>query len=272
VSLTVTSSAGSDTESKFRYIQVDADGERSFMLPGNVPFTMVWVEAGAFTMGAYAGEQGSSSSDFPSHEVTFSHGFWIGKYPVTKAQWQAVMNTRMWGDFISGTNDADSPAVNVAWADTQAFVAALNGLTGRTFRLPTEAEWEYACRAGTKTRFYWGDDLGLSLIGDYAWWAGNAASAGEEYAHVVGLKLPNAWGIYDMSGNTWEWCQDWFGPYSSEPVTDPTGPATGTTRVMRGGGWYNPSAEVHRSACHMGQNPEGVYGDYGFRICTSETP
>ncbi|MBN1441396.1 MAG: formylglycine-generating enzyme family protein, partial [Planctomycetes bacterium] len=131
--------------------------------------------------------------------------------------------------------------------------------------LPTEAEWEYACRAGTATRFYWGDDPTYSEIGSYAWYRGNAYDAGEEYAHVVGQKLPSAWGLYDMSGNVWEWCQDSYGAYPVGPVVDPAGSPTGAYRVIRGGS-LNNGPRYCRSAYRGGIYPWRRGNDLGFRL------
>ncbi len=175
--------------------------EETIMLPGDVPLVMVWIPAGTFMMGRYSGEQDSDSTEDPQHHVTLSQGFWMGKYELTKAQWTAVMGTEPWSGHDNVLDDPASPAVYVSWDDAQAFITALNSYTGRTFRLPTEAEWEYACRAGTTTRFYWGDDPSYPMGDDYCWWTYNAWDVGEEYAHGVGQKLPNAFDLYDMSGN-----------------------------------------------------------------------
>jgi formylglycine-generating enzyme required for sulfatase activity len=172
--------------------------------------------------------------------------------------------------------DKDSPAVYVSWNNAQSFLTALNNYTGRTFRLPSEAHWEYACRAGSHvppTRFYWGDDPNYTAIGDYAWYYYNAYNVvGQQYAHVVGTKLPNAFGLYDMSGNVWEWCEDdWHGSYTGAPpgsyewVDSPRG----SYRVLRGGAW-NIGDSACRSAARGDHNPDGTGDDRGFRV--SRTP
>ena len=175
------------------------------MLPGDVQLEMLWIEPGTFMMGRYSDEQDSFSfsNEDPQHEATLTQGFWMGKYELTKAQWTAVMGTTPWGG-MSELDNADSPATFVSWNDAQAFITVLNDLTSKTFRLPTEAEWEYACRAGTSTEYYFGDSS--TNLSDYAWWDGNAwsASAGERYAHVVGQKLANALGLFDTRGNVWD--------------------------------------------------------------------
>ncbi|HUW62921.1 MAG TPA: SUMF1/EgtB/PvdO family nonheme iron enzyme [Candidatus Bathyarchaeia archaeon] len=240
----------------------------TIMLPGDVPLKMVCIPAGTFMMGRYPGEQDSSDSEAPQHEVTITQGFWMGKYELTKRQWQAVMGTTPWSGRDYVLDDADSPAVYVSWNDAQAFITALNGLTGKTFRLPSEAEWEYACRAGTTTRFYRGDDPGYSVGDAYCWWHYNTVEVkevNEQYAHIVGLKTANAFGLYDMSGNVWEWCQDWFDSYTSGSVTDPTGPASGSNRVVRGGGWPDGGSSC-RSAGRGSSSPSYTFNYLGFRL------
>ena len=240
VSLSSVIAGGSQDESPLPNPGTD-DGPaktKTFMLPGNTPLEMVWIEPGTFMMGRYVGEKHSLGREAPQHEVTLTHGFWMGKYELTKAQWEAVMGTTPWSGKAYVSDEPKSPAVYVSWNDAQEFITALKGLTGKAFRLPTEAEWEYAYRAETKTRFYWGDDSSYTEIGDYAWWRGNVLDADEKYARRVGQKLPNAWGLYDMGGNVWEWCNDWYGSYSIDSATDPAGPSSGSGRVVRGGSWH----------------------------------
>ena len=191
-----------------------------------VSFEMVRVEGGTFRMGATS-EQGSDvwDNEKPVHSVTLS-GYYIGKTEVTQALWKAVMGinpSRFKGDYL--------PVENVSWDDCQEFIRKLNSMTGQNFRLPTEAEWEFACRGGNNSRGY--KYSGSNNLGSVAWYDGNSGNK----THPVGTKAPNELGIYDMSGNVWEWCADWYGDYSSGAQTNPTGPYGGSNRVYRGGSW-----------------------------------
>jgi eukaryotic-like serine/threonine-protein kinase len=248
----------------------------TIMLPGDVPLEMVRIPAGIFGMGRYPGEQGSFDREDPQHGATIGYDFWMGKYTVTKAQWTAVMGTTPWAGRDYMLDDPDSPAECVSWNDAHDFIAALNThivATGQgpgNFRLPSEAEWEYACRAGTTTRFYWGDDPGYTQINDYAWWRGNAWDVGNMYAHVVGQKLPNAFELYDMSGNVYEWCEDdWHENYygahgdGSAWVDSPRG----SGRVQRGGSCAS-FGNFCRSAGrrHYGPSPANRHIGLGFRL------
>lgn len=187
---------------------------------------MIRVVGGTFTMGATS-EQGSDATDKerPAHEVTLG-GFYIGKFEVTQELWQAVMGNNPSSSFGSGL-----PVVNVSWNDCQDFIQKLNSLTGKSFRLPTEAEWEYAARGGRRSKGY--KYSGSDTIDDVAWYSENSSSK----THQVGTKSPNELGIYDMSGNVFEWCQDRYGSYSAAAQTDPTGPESGSEFVLRGGGY-----------------------------------
>ena len=214
-----------------------AEGEsntETIFLPGDVALEMVWISSGSFMMGRYSGEQDSYSAEDPQHLVTVP-GFWLGKYEVTQAQWRAIMGTNP--SHFSGDN---RPVEAVSWNYiTQTFLPALNTATGLTFRLPSESEWEYAVRAGTATRFYWGDDLGCTNIGPYAWYSGNSGSQTHGVGTAGGTGHPNAFGLYDMSGNVWEWCQDWYHlSYTGAPVDGSAWALpTNSYRVARGGGW-----------------------------------
>ena len=189
-----------------------------------IKYNMVWVDGGTFRMGATS-EQGSEISDEkPVHSVTLS-GYYIGKTEVTQALWKAVMGinpSRFKGDYL--------PVENVSWDDCQEFIRKLNSMTGQNFRLPTEAEWEFACRGGNNSRGY--KYSGSNNLGSVAWYDDNSGVK----THPVATKSPNELGIYDMSGNVWEWCADWYGDYSSGAQTNPKGPYGGSYRVYRGGG------------------------------------
>jgi len=208
--------------------------EKAFTLPGDVRLDMVWVEPGRFTMGSPGSEPFRDPNEGPQHQVTISKGFYLGKYEVTQRQWEGVMNTRPWSGQASVVDNPDHPAVYLSWDDAQAFIRRINAAeTAAVYRLPTEAEWEYACRAGSGARWSFGDQEGR--LRDYAWYDANATSAGEDYAHRVGTRQPNPWGLYDMHGNVWEWTQDWYSDYTLNSQVDPRGPASGAQRVLRGG-------------------------------------
>ena len=221
----------------------------------NLPeIEMVWVSGGTFTMGATS-EQGSDAYDWekPAHSVTLS-GYYIGKYEVTQAQWKAVM-----GNNPSSFKGDNLPVERVSWNEVQEFIKKLNQLMGKSYRLPTEAEWEYAARGGNNSRGY--KYSGSNNIGSVAWYYENSGST----THPVGSKSPNELGIYDMSGNVWEWCQDWYGDYSSSSQRNPKGPASGSSRVGRGGGWYC-DAWGCRVSFRSGYSPDLRFNDLGFRL------
>ena len=231
----------------------------------------VWCPPGTFTMGAYPGELDAQQWEGPQHEVTISKGFWMGKYEITQAQWKAVMggkNPSFFQSAASATYD-HRPVESVSWDDTQVFIKALNSAYPRMgFRLPSEAEWEYACRAGTTTRFYWGDDLDYTEIGDYAWYGDNS----DRQTHDVGGKLPNAWRLYDMSGNVLEWVQDRYAAYTNAPVTDPIGPENSGRKIFRGG-FFAVDPGYCRSAYRSNDRPPGIMlGNIGFRLARFTIP
>jgi formylglycine-generating enzyme required for sulfatase activity len=223
-------------------------------LGGGVRLAMIYIRGGSFQMGSPDDEEGRYSDEGPVRRVTLD-GFWMGKYPVTQAQYQAIMGTNP--SHFKGDN---RPVEQVSWNDAKEFFRKLSQRTGKTFTLPTEAQWEYACRAGTTTRYSFGDDAGR--LGEYAWYIGNSDSQ----THPVGQKKPNAWGLYDMHGNVWEWClDDWHGNYNGAPVDGSRwGDGTGSYRVIRGGGW-NPSAGYCRSACRLRHAPGIRWHLNGFR-------
>ena len=195
------------------------------------------------------------SDDETQHRVTLSNGFWLGMTQVTEAQWQAVM-----GANPSKFQEATRPVEQVSWDECQAFLKKLSATAaGKQFRLPTEAEWEYAYRAGTQTAYYFGADTGR--LGDHAWFGENSGSQ----THDVGQKKPNAWGLYDMAGNVWEWCADWYGAYAAGSQQDPTGAPNGSHRVFRGGSRdYNAA---YCRAASRGRSDPGYRGNgLGFRL------
>ena len=214
----------------------------------------VWVPPGQFQMGSTSSE--ADDDEQPVTQVRISRGFWMGKYEVTQAQWEAVMGSNP----SSITNcGGDCPVEEVSWEDVQEFIGKLNARSGgRPYRLPTEAEWEYAARAGTTEERY-GD------LDEIAWYVSNSGGT----PHRVGEKAANAWGLHDMLGNVWEWVQDWYGSYPGGSVTDPTGPGSGSFRVFRGGSWLD-GARFSRSAYRIGWRPGLRYFDLGFRLLREE--
>ena len=205
-----------------------ASGSNAISIPvkNGISIEMVKVEAGTFMMGATSEMQAPYRWEKPVHQVTLTNDYYMGKYEVTQALWEAVMGSNP--SYFKGDN---LPVETVSWNDCQEFISKLNSLTGRKFRLSTEAEWEYAARGGKKSRSY--QYSGSSNISDVAWYDGNSGSK----THPVGTKQANELGIYDMTGNVWEWCQDWYGSYSSSSQTNPTGAVSGAHRVYRGGSW-----------------------------------
>ena len=198
----------------------------SIPVKDGISIDMVRVEAGTFTMGATAEMEDPEDDEKPTHRVTLSNDYYIGKYEVTQGLWQAVM-----GNNPSNFKGDNLPVEQVSWYECQDFLSKLNRLTGKKFRLPTEAEWEYAARGGNKSRGY--QYSGSNNLSDVAWYRVNSG----DKTHAVGTKQANELGIYDMSGNVWEWCQDWYGNYSSSSQTNPTGATSGSDRVVRGGSW-----------------------------------
>lgn len=212
-----------------------------------VELEMVYVEGGTFKMGTASDQE---SDEYPAHNVTLDD-YYIGKYEVTQELWMAVMDTNQ-----SYFKDERNPMENVSWNDCQDFIRELNSITGKKFRLPTEAEWEYAARGGNESKGY--KYSGSNYINDVAWYYDNS----ELKTHTVGTKSPNELGIYDMSGNVFEWCIDWYASdyYEDSPNNNPQGPSSGSYRVNRGGSWdgvaqncsvrkrdYNTPTEYYRS-------------------------
>lgn len=231
-----------------------SEGEVMVVEVNGVSFKMVPVEGGTFTMGATS-EQGSAadSDESPTHSVTLS-SYYIGQTEVTQELWQAVM-----GSNPSNSKGSKKPVEEVSWNDCQTFITKLNSLTGKKFSLPTEAQWEYAARGGNKSKGY--KYSGSNTIGDVAWYDGNS----NRQTHTVGTNTPNELGIYDMSGNVVEWCQDWYDDYSSSAQTNPTGPSSGPFRVRRGGSWYT-YARTCRVSIRKFSSPDNRHDDLGLRL------
>ena len=234
----------------------------------DVSFTMVPVEGGTFIMGTDYNSPDDFYWEQPAHEVTLS-SYFIGQSEVTQALWQAVMGDNP--SYFSSRNNYDTnlqrPVECVSWNDCQTFITKLNQLTGRTFRLPTEAEWEFAARGGNQSQGY--EYSGSNNLDDVAWYwysipsriSGNAGYG----TQTVATKAPNELGLYDMSGNVWEWCQDyWGGIYSSDAQTNPVGPSTGDTHVYRGGSWG--SYKGCRVSYRVSEKPTFTLFDIGLRL------
>ena len=240
---------------------------RTLTLPGGAEMEMIYCSPGEFTMGSPANEEGRKD-DETQHRVRLTDGFWLGKYLVTQRQWKGVMRNRP-----SEYRGDNLPVESVSWDDCQKFIAKVNASLGCGARLPTEAEWEYACRAGTTTAYFWGN----ALNGDKANCDGNYPCGTKtkgpylENTTPVGRYAPNWWGFYDMHGNVCEWCNDRYGDYPSGSVTNPTGPATGSYRVLRGGSWCI-NARHCRSASRDWSFPGNRFHNRGFRLCCSAGP
>jgi formylglycine-generating enzyme required for sulfatase activity len=226
----------------------------------DINLTMVDIPGGTFEMGCSPGDDDCLVIEKPVHTVTIS-AFKMGVYEITQAQWEMVMGKNP--SFFQGCPDC--PVDEVSWDNIQEFLGIINELSGETYRLPTEAEWEYSARAGATTKHYCGDDT--SCLDDIAWYEENADSK----THPIGQKDPNDWGLYDMIGNLREYCQDFYedGYYEESPDTDPQGPDSAFYRVMRGGGWQD-TAQHSRVSYRSYNFPDTSYFLGGFRICMSE--
>jgi formylglycine-generating enzyme required for sulfatase activity len=244
-------------------------------LPNGVTLKMVSLPAGKFLMGSPDSDLDAESYEKPQHLVQVN-SFAIGKYPVTQAQYQAVMGTNATSQkSLRGKrrataaslpsyfqNNPQNPVEQVSWNDAQAFCQKLSQITGKTYRLPTEAEWEYACRAGTTTRYYFGDDA--NQLGDYAWYGGNSQNT----THPVGQKRPNAWGLYDMIGNVWEWCEDnWHDSYIGAPTDGSAWIKNGNDyQILRGGYWGDVPLRCRSAVRVNGLRRDDRDDDLGFRV------
>jgi len=269
-------------------------------LPGTTALEMVWISAGTFVMGSPSTEPGRQPDEGPRTTVTFTKGFWLGRTHVTVGQWKNVMGTDVRGQLVKLINDdepheiagkrqtrreymrfttlfrSDLPMYFVSWEDAQEFCRRLTAIElaagrlpkGYEYALPTEAQWEYAARGGTRTATY-------APLETIAWYDANSSqgyegkgfkvSGGIAGPRSVAGKAPNNWGLYDMTGNVWQWCRDWYGPYPGGKLVDPTGPATGTMRVNRGGSFGSAAAD-ERSASRAGNPPMEASAYRGFRL------
>ena len=235
-----------------------SDNTISIPVKDGISIDMIRVESGTFTMGATPEMENPFDDEKPTHQVTLTNDYYIGKYEVTQALWQAVMDNNP--SIFKGD---ELPVVRVSWKDCQKFISKLNRITGKKFRLPTEAEWEYAARGGKKSRDY--QYSGSNNLFDVAWYEDNS----DRKTHAVGSKQANELGIYDMSGNVWEWCQDRYGKYSSSSQTNPTGATSGSKRVVRGGCWCY-YARFCRSSYRGNITPDNRDNNLGLRLVLYE--
>jgi formylglycine-generating enzyme required for sulfatase activity len=291
---------GSDAYGLYSVFEVGSEIDELVVLQ-----KMRWIPPGRFVMGTAEGRDYDLGNEGPEHDVILTHGYWMFDTPCTQGLWMALM-----GKNPSYFHDPDRPVEQVSWEDAVGFAQKLNEWFGKrkrkpsskrligwgelSFRLPTEAEWEYACRSGTNTDTYLGDleirgAANAPLLDRLGWYGGNSGREydlqksyslerdwlkNRQYPDTVGGtrkvcgKEPNGWGLYDMLGNVWEWCEDWYGEYTAERVADPVGPSKGTARVIRGGCWFYP-ARLLRSACRFGLDPGSRDYDLGFRLLSS---
>ena len=240
-------------------------------ITNSIGVKLVLIPKGTFMMGSPESEEGHQRNNETQHEVTISKDFYLGVHEVTQAQYEKVMGknpSHFQGAKVRNEN-ADLPVEQVSWDDAVEFCKKLSELpdekkSGRVYRLPTEAEWEYACRAGSKTAYSFDDEEGL--LPEYGWFSRNSSRR----THTVGLLEPNAWGLHDMHGNVWEWCSDWYEEYPKGAVSDPTGPKEGSFRVYRGGSWSYVAAYC-RSSSRSRDAPDFRFHDLGFRLALSSS-
>jgi len=248
--------------------------EQDIDIGNGVKMTFVLIPAGEFLMGSppttspeqlqktfVGGLVDEMQREFPQRRVKISKPFWLGKTEVTQAQWEAVM-----GDNPSRFKPkSQNPVERVNWNDCQGFLQKFSAELRKPCRLPTEAEWEYACRAGAPTEFYFGDSQ--AALPQHAWFSGNSGGS----THPVGEARPNAWGLHDMLGNVWEWCEDWFAPYDTAAQVDPKGPGAGDVRVARGGPWMGAPWNCRSARRGMRGPATGQHDNYGCRVCVVAT-
>jgi formylglycine-generating enzyme len=238
----------------------------------SIGMEFVRIPAGSFLMGSPADEPYRGKGEI-QHKVTISKPFYMQTTEVTIKQWQKVMGKPWYHIFMRPNKDGNLPVTRVCQYDIQKFLSKLNAMGEGTYSLPTEAQWEYAARAGSTTAYYWGNriDCSRAMYANAEEGPDNCAEAVERRGlpenspAPVKSYAPNAWGLYDMSGNVWEWCRDWFGPYSAKAQIDPQGPDSGEMRVRRGGGWFSPKYSL-RSANRAYGHPASRLSTTGFRV------
>ena len=225
-------------------------------LPGGATMEMIWCAPGSFTMGSPLSETGRFE-DETQHSVTITKGFWLGKYEVTQRQWESVMRSN-----LSRFKGPNNPMENISWHDCMVFVRRVATETKLPVRLPTEAEWEFACRAGSDKPV-----AGSGILPDMAWYDNNS----DNHTHEVGIHKPNAWGFFDMHGNVLEWCADWFSVPSAADAVNPKGPPSGSFKVLRGGCWFFYERDC-RCAYRLKRDPTLRNCIFGFRLACTEIP
>jgi formylglycine-generating enzyme required for sulfatase activity len=260
----------------------DVPGDQPKVLTNSIDMKLVLIPKGTFMMGSPPDEKGSEDNE-RRHEVTISRDYYLGMHEVTQVQYKQIMGKNPsgfqgdrvaerhpeTGRLVTEVNSANHPVEQVSWSDAVEFCQRLSALpeekkAWRVYRLPMEAEWEYACRAGSQMAYSFGSDE-KSLV-NFGWYDSNSKGI----THAVGLKKANAWGLYDMHGNVFEWCADWYGVYPKGSATDPRGPEDGSIRVYRGGGWISDVVRC-RSAFRSGDGPSYRYGYLGFRVAMTSS-
>ena len=232
-------------------------------IPNGEKMSLVWIPAGRMTLGSANFEEGRFDDEGPQFEAVFEEGFYMGQYEVTQAQWRAVMGTTPWVNQTFIVEGLQVPAVYITWFEAQEFVHRLNVAEGDSlYRLPTEVEWEYAARAGTTTRWWFGNDE--ADLPDHAWYYDNTTELGQPFPRKVGTKPANPWGLYDVVGNAREWVQDWYAPYDNMANGVP-GPAPETARVLRGGG-HGSHVRYTRSSTRSWRSPFATSWGFGLRV------
>jgi formylglycine-generating enzyme required for sulfatase activity len=261
LSMLLVAGCSSDLQAKSRKTPKDI----TLDLGKGLKMKFVLIDAGKFMMGSAETQPGRDDDEGPVHEVTISKPFYMGVCGVTQAQWRAVMGTAPWDGKADAKSDPNNAASYISWDDSSAFCKAMSKKFRKTVSLPTEAQREYACRAGTKTAYYFGDDP--VKLGDHAWFHDNADGKDEKYAHPAGKKKPNPWGLYDMHGNVYEWCLDTYVKdfYANSPGVDPVCTAKADVRVIRGGSWRWLKQHT-RSANRVRNKHSRRHYDYGLRV------